>query len=91
LYIKNNVQRQPYIICLSKLDDIPSDTSFYIAIDEYVIKAPSFLRAFEILYKAHYVFNLEYEAPICEKEFLSPSTSDATPKKMIPLPTKVAL
>ena len=63
-YIKNNVQRQPYIACLGKLDDISADVSYYVAIDAFVIQASSFLRAFEVLFKAHYVFNLDYEASL---------------------------
>jgi hypothetical protein len=54
------------VVCFGKIDgdSYSRDGRFYIAIDEFVISAQSLLRAFEVLFKSHYVFNLEFEASL---------------------------
>jgi hypothetical protein len=54
--VAQNPQRQPYVVAVGGVNDAQQ---YYIAVDKSFIAVNTLLRAFEVLYKCYWVFNLD--------------------------------
>jgi hypothetical protein len=61
---------QPFIVCATETPSTQGKGEYYVVVDRTAIKTgANFLRAMEIMYKAHHVFNLTY--PVKLKTFFT--------------------
>jgi hypothetical protein len=55
--VAQNPQRQPYIVAVGGVNDVQQ---YYVVVDNSFVAVNTLLRAFEVLYKCYWIFDLDY-------------------------------